>query len=218
MPLIALLPLTINTLEIQSSSQKGLSVPDASLVPLSSTIDVIELMNLGQRNRAVGATALNDRSSRSHRYANNCIFPKYQFGNCLTIHVQGSDLTSAAILRGCMHLVDLAGSERRHNIFNKSLSALGDVIAPFLRETRMYLTETKHNWFEFSDNFGLIVSGGQAKTLMFVHISSESDAIGETISTLNIAERVATVELDGARVNKDSSDIKELKKQLDGQL
>ncbi|WVZ08010.1 hypothetical protein V8G54_021356 [Vigna mungo] len=68
MPLIALLPLTINTLEIRSSSQKGLSVPDASLVPVSSTIDVIELMNLGQRNRAVGATTLSDRSSRSHRY------------------------------------------------------------------------------------------------------------------------------------------------------
>jgi len=66
--LIALLSLTINTLDIRNSSQKGLSVPDANLVPVSSTIDVIELMNLGQRNRAVGATALNDRSSRSHRY------------------------------------------------------------------------------------------------------------------------------------------------------
>lgn len=63
-----MLRLTINTLEIHSSSHKGLSVPDASLVPVSSTIDVIELMNLGHKNRAVGATALNDRSSRSHRY------------------------------------------------------------------------------------------------------------------------------------------------------
>lgn len=60
--------LIIDTLEIRSSSHRGLSVPDASLVPVSSTIDVIDLMNLGQKNRAVGATALNDRSSRSHRY------------------------------------------------------------------------------------------------------------------------------------------------------
>ena len=57
----------INTLEIRNSSQRGLSVPDANLVPVSSTADVIDLMNLGQRNRVVGATALNDRSSRSHR-------------------------------------------------------------------------------------------------------------------------------------------------------
>ncbi|WVZ08009.1 hypothetical protein V8G54_021355 [Vigna mungo] len=127
MPLIALLPLTINTLEIRSSSQKGLSVPDASLVPVSSTIDVIELMNLGQRNRAVGATALS-MAYPIHLLswyfldtANNCILSKYQFGNCLNVHVQGRDLTFGAILRGCMHLVDLAGSER----VNKS-EATGD--------------------------------------------------------------------------------------------
>lgn len=58
------------------------------------------------------------------------------------------------------------------------------------------------------------ISGGQAKTLMFVHISPESDAVGETISTLKFAERVATVELGAARVNKDSGDVKELKEQV----
>jgi kinesin family protein C2/C3 len=114
-------------LEIRNSSQKGLSVPDASLVPVSSTFDVIDLMKTGHKNRAVGSTALNDRSSRSH--------------SCLTVHVQGRDLTSGAVLRGCMHLVDLAGSERvdksevtgdrlkEAQHINRSLSALGDVIA-----------------------------------------------------------------------------------------
>lgn len=58
-----------NTLEIRSSSQKGgLAVPDANVVPVHSTSDVIELMNLGSRNRAVSFTAMNDRSSRSHRW------------------------------------------------------------------------------------------------------------------------------------------------------
>lgn len=56
--------------------------------------------------------------------------------------------------------------------------------------------------------------GGQAKTLMFVHISPEPDAVGETISTLKFAERVATVELGAARVNKDSADVKELREQV----
>lgn len=60
-------PLHVLTLEIRNSSQKGLNVPDASLIPVTSTSEVIELMNIGQRNRAVGSTALNDRSSRSHR-------------------------------------------------------------------------------------------------------------------------------------------------------
>ena len=49
---------------------------------------------------------------------------------------------------------------------------------------------------------------------MFVHISPEADALGETISTLKFAERVATVELGAARVNKDSSEVKELKEQV----
>ena len=63
------------------------------------------------------------------------------------------------------------------------------------------------------------ISGGQAKTLMFVHISPEVDAIGETISTLKFAERVATVELGAARVNKDgAADVKELKEQVDIQI
>ncbi|KAA8545221.1 hypothetical protein F0562_020005 [Nyssa sinensis] len=151
--------------EIRNNSQNGINVPDANLVPVSSTSDVIYLMNLGQKNRAVSATAMNDRSSRSH--------------SCLTVHVQGRDLTSGTVLRGCMHLVDLAGSERvdKSELLQDSL-------------------------------------GGQAKTLMFVHISPEPDAIGETISTLKFAERVSTVELGAARANKDSADIKELKEQI----
>jgi len=45
----------------------GINVPDAFLVPVTCTQDVLDLMRIGQKNRAVGATALNERSSRSHR-------------------------------------------------------------------------------------------------------------------------------------------------------
>lgn len=56
------------TLDIRNNSQlNGLNVPDASLIPVSNTRDVLDLMRIGQKNRAVGATALNERSSRSHR-------------------------------------------------------------------------------------------------------------------------------------------------------
>uniref|UniRef100_F6HBY2 Kinesin motor domain-containing protein n=1 Tax=Vitis vinifera TaxID=29760 RepID=F6HBY2_VITVI len=59
-----------------------------------------------------------------------------------------------------------------------------------------------------------VVSGGQAKTLMFVHISPEPDADGETISTVKFAEQFPKVELGAARVNKDSANAKELKEQI----
>lgn len=198
---------TNRRLEIRNSSQTGLSVPDASLVPVSSTFDVIDLMNLGHRNRAVGATALNDRSSRSH--------------SCLTVHVQGRDLTSGTILRGCMHLVDLAGSERvdksevtgdrlkEAQHINRSLSALGDVISSLAQKNPHVPYRNSKLTQLLQDSLG-----GQAKTLMFVHISPEPDALGETISTLKFAERVASVELGAARVNKDSADVKDLKEQI----
>ncbi|XP_017699646.3 kinesin-like protein KIN-14P [Phoenix dactylifera] len=194
-------------LEIRNSSQKGLNVPDANLVPVASTSDVIELMNLGQKNRAVSSTAMNDRSSRSH-----C---------CLTIHVQGRDLTSGNILRGCMHLVDLAGSERvdkskvkgdrlkEAQHINKSLSALGDVISALAQKNTHVPYRNSKLTQLLQDSLG-----GQAKTLMFVHISPEVDAIGETIGTLKFAERVATVELGAAKKNKDNGEIKELREQI----
>lgn len=194
-------------LEIRNTSQKGLAVPDASIVPVTSTSDVVELMNQGQKNRAVGSTAINDRSSRSH--------------SCLTVHVQGCDITSGAILRGCMHLVDLAGSERVDKsevvgdrlkealYINKSLSALGDVIASLAQKNSHVPYRNSKLTQLLQDSLG-----GQAKTLMFVHISPEPDAVNETISTLKFAERVASVELGAAKANKEGGEVRELKEQI----
>ncbi|TVU49894.1 hypothetical protein EJB05_01234 [Eragrostis curvula] len=198
--------ISVQMIEIYNE-QKGLAVPDASIVPVTSTADVVELMNQGQKNRAVGSTAINDRSSRSH--------------SCLTVHVQGRDLTSGTILRGCMHLVDLAGSERvdksevvgdrlkEAQYINKSLSALGDVIASLAQKNSHVPYRNSKLTQLLQDSLG-----GQAKTLMFIHISPEPDSVGETISTLKFAERVASVELGAAKANKEGSEVRELKEQI----
>ncbi|ESQ32212.1 hypothetical protein EUTSA_v10003600mg [Eutrema salsugineum] len=179
----------------------------SSLVPVSSTADVIQLMDMGHMNRAVSSTAMNDRSSRSH--------------SCVTVHVQGRDLTSGTILHGSMHLVDLAGSERvdksevtgdrlkEAQHINKSLSALGDVISSLSQKTSHVPYRNSKLTQLLQDSLG-----GSAKTLMFVHISPEAETLGETISTLKFAERVGSVELGAARVNKDNSEVKELKEQI----
>ncbi|KAL1192009.1 Kinesin-like protein KIN-14J [Cardamine amara subsp. amara] len=79
----------------------GLAVPDASMHCVRSTEDVLELMNIGLMNRTVGATALNERSSRSH-----CV---------LSVHRVDRSEATGERLKEAQHI-------------NKSLSALGDVI------------------------------------------------------------------------------------------
>ncbi|CAK9308633.1 unnamed protein product [Citrullus colocynthis] len=193
---------------IRNNSQlSGLNVPDASWVPVTCTQDVLSLMRIGQKNRAIGATALNERSSRSH--------------SVLTIHVLGKDLVSGSTLRGCLHLVDLAGSERvdkseavgdrlkEAQHINKSLSALGDVISALAQKSAHIPYRNSKLTQLLQDSLG-----GQAKTLMFVHINPEVDALGETISTLKFAERVASIELGAARCNKENGQIRELKDEI----
>ncbi|XP_042373106.1 kinesin-like protein KIN-14Q [Zingiber officinale] len=194
-------------LDIRNSSQNGMAVPDANLVPVTSTEEVIELMNLGQKNRAVCSTSMNERSSRSH--------------SCLTIHVHGRELASGSVHRGCLHLVDLAGSERVNKSevigdrlkeaqhINKSLAALGDVIYALAQKNSHVPYRNSKLTQLLQDSLG-----GQAKTLMFIHISPEIDALSETLSTLKFAERVATIELGAAKTNKDNGELRELRQQV----
>ncbi|MFS7914119.1 putative minus-end-directed kinesin ATPase [Helianthus anomalus] len=206
--LLSKLYLDFHTLGIWSSTQpNGLAVPDASMHPVTSTADVLELMNVGLMNRAVGATALNERSSRSH--------------SVLTVHVRGTDLETNAGLRGNLHLVDLAGSERvdrseatgerlkEAQHINKSLSALGDVIFALAQKSQ-------HVPYRNSKLTQVLQSslGGQAKTLMFVQLNPDVESFSETISTLKFAERVSGVELGAARSNKEGRGVRELMEQV----
>ncbi|WCJ21960.1 Kinesin-like protein KIN-14C [Euphorbia peplus] len=195
-------------LGIKTTTQaNGLAVPDASMHAVTSTADVIELMEIGLGNRAVSATALNERSSRSH--------------SVVSIHVQGKDLHTGTALQGNLHLVDLAGSERvdRSEVtgdrlreaqhINKSLSALGDVIFSLAQKS-------SHVPYRNSKLTQLLQAslGGQAKTLMFVQLNPDTNSYFETMSTLKFAERVSGVELGAAKSSKEGRDIRELMEQV----
>ncbi|KAK4412935.1 Kinesin-like protein KIN-14L [Sesamum alatum] len=200
--------LTVCKLEFRScASDNGMALPDATLHPVRSTVDVIDLMKIGEVNRAVGSTAINIRSSRSH--------------SILSVHVHGED-ASGSLFHSCLHLVDLAGSERvdksevtgdglreAQNI-NKSLACLVDVITALAQKN-------SHIPYRNSKLTLLLQNslGGNAKTLMLAHVNPEGDAFGETMSTLKFAQRVSSVELGAARVNKESSEVLELKAQIE---
>ncbi|KAL9433263.1 hypothetical protein AB3S75_028149 [Citrus x aurantiifolia] len=195
-------------LGIMSTSQpNGLAVPDASMHPVTSTEDVLELMDIGLKNRAIGATALNERSSRSH--------------SVVTVHVRGKDLKTGIPLHGNLHLVDLAGSERvdrseatgdrlkEAQHINKSLSALGDVIFALAQKS-------PHVPYRNSKLTQVLQSslGGQAKTLMLVQLNPDVNSYSESLSTLKFAERVSGVELGAARSSKEGRDMRELMEQV----
>lgn len=58
------------------------------------------------------------------------------------------------------------------------------------------------------------MTGGQAKTLMFVQLNPDVNSYSETLSTLKFAERVSGVELGAARSNKEGRDVRELVEQV----
>ncbi|GMH37672.1 hypothetical protein BSKO_05545 [Bryopsis sp. KO-2023] len=191
-----------NKLEIRNTEKSGLNVPDAVQRSVECTEDVLDLMDTGSKNRAVGGTKMNDRSSRSH--------------SVLTVVVSGHNHMTEMKTHGCLHLVDLAGSERvgrteasgerleeaKH--INKSLSALGDVMSALA-------AKSSHVPFRNSKLTQLLQESlmGQAKAMMFMHIAPEESSRGETLSTLMFGQRVSQISLGAAQKNSESAKIYE---------
>ncbi|MBA0557675.1 hypothetical protein Golob_014728, partial [Gossypium lobatum] len=189
------------------SQPNGLAVPEACMHPVISTSDVLDLMDIGFKNRAVSATALNARSSRSH--------------SIVTVHVRGKNVKTGTVLYGNLHLIDLAGSERvdrsevtGHRLreaqhINKSLSSLGDVIFALAKKS-------PHVPYRNSKLTQVLQSslGGQAKTIMLVQLNPDATSFSESMSTLKFAERVSGVELGAAQSSKEEKDVRDLLEQM----
>ncbi|KAL6771162.1 KIN14B [Auxenochlorella protothecoides x Auxenochlorella symbiontica] len=182
------------SLALNNTARSGVNVPDATQVTVECTEDVLRVMELGARNRAVAETRMNERSSRSHQV--------------LTILVEGEDLNTRARTHACLHLIDLAGSERigksgaegqqlvEAQHINKSLSALGNVM-------HALASKSAHIPFRDSKLTQLLQDSlaGQAKTMMFVHVAPEASSLSETLSTLNFGKGVTEITLGAARKN-----------------
>ena len=90
-----------NKLDITDSADSGVYVRDLTSYVVKSTRECDKLRDFGAKNRHVGATAMNQDSSRSH--------------SLYTITVESCETRddgSSSIRMGKLNLVDLAGSER----------------------------------------------------------------------------------------------------------
>ncbi|MCH86826.1 kinesin-like protein KIFC3-like, partial [Trifolium medium] len=114
-------------LEVKQAADGTQEVPGLVETRVYGADGVWEILKSGNRVRSVGSTSANELSSRSH---------------CLVrVTVVGENLINGQRTKSHLWLVDLAGSERvgktdaegerlkESQFINKSLSALGDVIA-----------------------------------------------------------------------------------------
>ncbi|XP_027309841.1 kinesin-like protein KIF6 isoform X3 [Anas acuta] len=83
---------------IMEDPDQNIHLKNLSLQQANNEEEALNLLFLGDTNRMIAETPMNQASTRSH-----CIF---------TIHISSKEPGSATIRRSKLHLVDLAGSER----------------------------------------------------------------------------------------------------------
>ncbi|KAF7968207.1 hypothetical protein HWV62_31635 [Athelia sp. TMB] len=176
------------------------TVTNATVLPLSSPAQVRTLLLQAQSKRSVAATLMNERSSRSH--------------SVFTLRITGENKDTGERCAGSLNLVDLAGSERleksgagsdkdrlkeTQNI-NKSLSALGDVIAA-LGEKGEKGDKDKHIPYRNSRLTYLLQNSlsGNSKTLMVLNLSPLAAHLNESLTSLRFATKVNTTTIGTAK-------------------
>lgn len=189
-------------LELKDHPDGGVFVKDLSNLIVKGVNDLRQVMEVGQKNRSVASTKMNNESSRSHS-----IFT-------ITIETAETGTDSKDHIRvGKMNMVDLAGSERQSKTgatgetlkeatkINMSLSALGNVISA--------LVDSKSSFIPYRDSklTRLLQDslGGNTKTVMCACVGPVDYNYDETLSTLRYAYRAKSIK-NKPKINEDPKD------------
>lgn len=191
-------------LELKEHNELGVYVSGLSMHLVHDVKSCEKVMEQGWKNRSVGATLMNDTSSRSH--------------SIFTIHLERMETSTisdkeGSICKGKLNLVDLAGSERQAKTgatgdrlkeatkINLSLSALGNVISALVDG------KSKHIPYRDSKLTRLLQDslGGNTKTLMIACLSPADNNYDETLSTLRYANRAKNIK-NKPKINEDPKD------------
>ncbi|KAJ0393587.1 hypothetical protein P43SY_001146 [Pythium insidiosum] len=190
-------------LDLKEAADGSVFVKELTEVVVSDVDSINRVMNKGFKNRTVGATLMNEGSSRSHSIFTVVVE--------VSEKIDGEDRFKA----GKLNLVDLAGSERQSKTgatgnrlkegckINLSLSALGNVISALVDG------KGKHIPYRDSKLTRLLQDslGGNTKTLMVAAISPADYNYDETLSTLRYANRAKNIK-NKPVVNEDPKDAK----------
>ncbi|XP_033368509.1 kinesin-like protein KIF6 [Parus major] len=172
---------------IMEDSDQNIHLKNLSLLQATNEEEALNLLFLGDTNRMIAETPMNQASSRSH-----CIF---------TIYISSKEPGSAIIRHSKLHLVDLAGSERvaktgigghlltEAKYINLSLHYLEQVIIALAEKNRSHIPYRNSMMTSvLRDSLG-----GNCMTTMIATLAMDKRNIDESISTCRFAQRVALI-------------------------
>eukprot|EP01034_Spumella_vulgaris_P027259 gene27259-33953_t len=175
--------------EVRKDASGAVFVSDVKMIAVdpNHTAEIENIMERAGRMRSVGATKMNEASSRSH--------------SIFALHLKATS-PQGTVLKGTLNLVDLAGSEKTNksgttgsalaesNAINTSLTHLSNVF-------RCIAAKQTHIPFRNCTLTQLLAPSLSAdgKTLMVVNLSPTDDSIPETLSSLRLAKDVNSCEM-----------------------
>ncbi|CAF1162754.1 unnamed protein product [Adineta ricciae] len=211
--IIDLLDINDKALDVRDDAAGNTIVVGASEHTCHSVDDVVNLLKKGSTARHIGATQMNDESSRSHAIFTLHIEQRMREKNSSSLMIQASfdglmkpvqAAFDESYLSAKLHFVDLAGSERvarTHNTgerfqesirINSGLLALGNVVSA--------LSDPKkraggHIPYRDSKITRLLKDslGGNAKTLMITCVSPCIVDLDESVNALQYAHRASQI-------------------------
>ncbi|XP_070776383.1 kinesin-like protein KIF15 [Enoplosus armatus] len=208
------------SLFIRENIKKGVFVEGAVEKFVNSAAEAYQVLSMGWRNRRVASTSMNRESSRSHAVFTMTLESKESINEVVNIRMSQ------------LNLVDLAGSERQKDThtegsrlkeassINRSLMCLGQVIMALVDVSN---GKNRHICYRDSKLTFLLRDslGGNAKTYIIANVHPGSKCFGETLSTLQFAQRAKLIK-NKAIINEDTqgnvrqlqAEVKKLKEQL----
>ncbi|CAM6042624.1 unnamed protein product [Sphagnum compactum] len=182
-----LLDATKNNLQVKENRAKGIFIAGVTERYVQTEKEMLQILQVGLANRAVGATQMNAGSSRSH-----CVF---------LFTIQQTNSEDRSMKTGKVYLVDLAGSEKvertgaegkllsEAKMINKSLSALGNVINALTSETGSHVPYRDSKLTRILQES----LGGNSRTTLLCCCSPSSLHVSETLSTLRFGSRAKQI-------------------------
>ncbi|KAJ7340963.1 hypothetical protein JRQ81_004250 [Phrynocephalus forsythii] len=172
---------------IMEDPDQNIHLKHLSLQQATNEEEALNLLFLGDTNRMIAETPMNEASTRSH-----CIF---------TIHISSKEPGSATIRRSKLHLVDLAGSERvgKTGVGGQLLTEAKyiNLSLHYLEQVIIALSEKNRSHIPYRNSMMTSVLrdslGGNCMTTMIATLSVEKRNIDESISTCRFAQRVALI-------------------------